>query len=121
MNADFKRCIILLMQHPIMRKPLDTLPRNELADAYDLIGFLENMADDDDYTLFDNIQMARLAYTRGELASVLGWYKNDNLDHYQRAARFLVEGGFDLSITKWTQLVSLCYTESKPTQLNTDK
>ena len=62
---------------------------------------------DENYTLLDYIQMARLEYALGELE-----YKTTNdtekvIRHFRTALQHLEKGGFDLSISKWTELVSL--------------
>ena len=89
MYDDLKENIILLMQHPIARRPIS------------------NLSDEEHYTLLDYIQMARLEYALGELE-----YKTTNdtekvIRHFRTALQHLEKGGFDLSISKWTELVSL--------------
>ena len=89
MYDDLKENIILVMQHPIARRPIS------------------NLSDDENYTLLDYIQMARLEYALGELE-----YKTTNdtekvIRHFRTALQHLEKGGFDLSISKWTELVSL--------------
>ena len=101
MYDDLKENIILVMQHPIARRPISNLSDEEREKAFDLLNYLEN------YTLLDYIQMARLEYALGELE-----YKTTNdtekvIRHFRTALQHLEKGGFDLSISKWTELVSL--------------
>lgn len=107
MYDDLKENIILLMQHPITRRPISDLSDEEQEKAYRLLNFLTNLVVDENYTLLDYIQAARLEYTLGELA-----YKTTNdtekvIRHFRSALQNLEKGGFDLSIQKWTELVSL--------------
>ena len=93
MYDDLKENIILLMQHPIARRPISN--------------YLSTLSVDENYTLLDYIQMARLEYALGELE-----YKTTNdtekvIRHFRTALQHLEKGGFDLSISKWTELVSL--------------
>ena len=107
MYEDFKEAVILLMQHPIMRKsPLDLL-EEERRQAYELIERLYDLSIDDKYTKVDNIQMARLAYYLGELAYLMHENKESVTHHFRASLHFLEMGGIDLSLNKWTELVSL--------------
>ena len=108
MDIDFKDSIILLMQHPIMRKPLESLSTSECDEAYELLRILIDKSVEEEYTLLDNIQMARLRFNQGELALASDIDDREAIiRHYKSAFHCLIEGGFDLSLQKWVQLVSL--------------
>ena len=62
-----KENIILLMQHPIARRPISNLSDEEREKAFDLLNYLSTLSVDENYTLLDYIQMARLEYALGEL------------------------------------------------------
>lgn len=107
MYDDLKENIILLMQHPIARRPISNLSDEEREKAFDLLNYLSTLSVDENYTLLDYIQMARLEYALGELE-----YKTTNdtekvIRHFRTALQHLEKGEFDLSISKWTELVSL--------------
>ena len=107
MYDDLKENIILLMQHPIARRPISNLSDEEREKASDLLNYLSTLSVDENYTLLDYIQMARLEYALGELE-----YRTTNdaekvIRHFRTALQYLEKGGFDLSIIKWTELVSL--------------
>ena len=107
MYDDLKENIILVMQHPIARRPISNLSDEEREKAFDLLNYLSTLSVDENYTLLDYIQMARLEYALGELE-----YKTTNdtekvIRHFRTALQQLEKGGFDLSISKWTELVSL--------------
>ena len=107
MYDDLKENIILLMQHPIARRPISNLSDEEREKASDLLNYLSTLSVDENYTLLDYIQMARLEYALGELE-----YKTTNdtekvIRHFRTALQHLEKGGFDLSISKGTELVSL--------------
>ena len=98
MYDDLKENIILLMQHPIARRPISNLSDEEREKAFDLLNYLSTLSVD---------EMARLEYALGELE-----YKTTNdtekvIRHFRTALQHLEKGGFDLSISKWTELVSL--------------
>ena len=108
MYVDFKETIILLMQHPIIRKPITSLTGDELESAYDLLSKLSDLSIDEEFTQLNDIQMARLEYNLGELSYRLGEPKLENIIHHYRAAlNHLTKGGFNLSMDKWAELVSL--------------
>ena len=105
MYDDLKENIILVMQHPIARRPISNLSDEEREKAFDLLNYLSTLSVDENYTLLDYIQMARLEYALGELE-----YKTTNdtekvIRHFRTALQHLEKGGFDLSISKWTELV----------------
>ena len=107
MYDDLKENIILVMQHPIARRPISNLSDEEREKAFDLLNYLSTLSVDENYTLLDYIQMARLEYALGELE-----YKTTNdtekvIRHFRTALQHLEKGGFDLSISKWAELVSL--------------
>ena len=62
---------------------------------------------EEDYTLLDYIQMARLKYYLGELSCKIYSVKEDAALHYGSALHLLEKGGLDLSLKKWIELVSL--------------
>ena len=107
MYDDLKENIILLMQHPIARRPISNLSDEEREKAFDLLNYLSTLSVDENYTLLDYIQMARLEYALGDLE-----YKTTNdtekvIRPFRTALQHREKGGFDLSISKWTELVSL--------------
>ena len=55
------------MQHPIARRPISNLSDEEREKAFDLLNYLSTLSVDENYTLLDYIQMARLEYALGEL------------------------------------------------------
>ena len=67
MYDDLKENIILLIQHPIARRPISTLSDEEREKAFYLLHYLSTLSVDENYTLLDYIQMARLEYALGEL------------------------------------------------------
>lgn len=107
MYEDFKECVIRLMQHPIMSKPVSFLSDSECLQAYDLIKQLIDLSVNEEYTQLDYIQMARLKYHLGELAYQLNTDNDTTLLHYKSLPHLLEKGGFDLSLRKWAELVSL--------------
>lgn len=107
MYDDLKENIILLMQHPIARRPISNLSDEEREKASYLLKYLSTLSVDENYTLLDYLQMARLEYALGELE-----YRTTNdaekvIRHFRTALQHLEKGGFDLNINKWTELVSL--------------
>lgn len=103
MYDDLKENIILVMQHPIARRPISNLSDEEREKAFDLLNYLSTLSVDENYTLLDYIQMARLEYALGELE-----YKTNDTEkvirHFRTALQHLEKGGFDLSISKWTEV-----------------
>ena len=67
MYDDLKENIILLMQHPIARRPISNLSDEEREKASYLLKYLSTLSVDENYTLLDYLQMARLEYALGEL------------------------------------------------------
>ena len=107
MYDDLKENIILLMQHPIAHRPISDLSDEEREKAFCLLNYLSTLSIDENYTLLEYIQMARLEYALGELE-----YRTTNdtekvIRHFRTALQYLERGGIDLSINKWTELVSL--------------
>lgn len=107
MERDFKECIIRLMQHPIMCKPISELTTSEQEHAYDLLVCLFDYSIEESYTLLDVIQTARLCYTLGELSNALCRDPQVILKYFRSALCNLKKGGVDLSLNKWVELVSL--------------
>lgn len=107
MEGDFKECIIRLMQHPIMCKPISELTTGEQEYAYDLLSSFFDYSIEEPYTLLDSIQTSRLLYALGELSNSLGGDPLVVLEHYRSALCNLNKGGLDLSLNKWVELVSL--------------
>ena len=70
MYDDLKENIILLMQHPIARRPISNLSDEEREKAFDLLNYLSTLSVDENYTLLDYIQMARLEYALGHTNSI---------------------------------------------------
>lgn len=107
MYDDLKEAIILLIQHPIMHRPISDLSSEEREKAYDLLNYITVLAVDENYTLLDYIQTARLEYLLGELTYEITGNAAKALRLFRSALHNLEKGGFDLSINKWTNLVSL--------------
>ena len=87
-----------------MNWSISDLTFRECEYTYALIKEVVDMSVEEDYTLLDYIQMARLEYCLGELSCRNG---EDAALHYRGALRLLEKGGFDLSLKKWVGLVSL--------------
>ena len=90
MQSDFKKDIIQLMQSTkLLHSPLSELSEEEKGIAYELLNRLADGAVDENYTMLDYMQMARLYYNLGELSNNL-FGENDNpvsythLDVYKR-------------------------------------
>ena len=107
MCGDFNRIIIQLSQHPVVNKSFSDLTCTECEQAYVLINELISLSVEEDYTLLDYIQMARLKYYLGELSCKIYSVKEDAALHYGSALHLLEKGGLDLSLKKWIDLVSL--------------
>lgn len=106
MPSDLKEDIIQLMQRTrLVNTPFTELSGGEKEAIYELLRHLTDEAIDENYTLLDYMQMARLHYNLGVLYSDL-FGEVDN-SYYKRAVQDLVKGGFDLSINKWFELISL--------------
>lgn len=110
--SDLKEVVILLAQHPISREPLKQMETTELRKAYDLLRDLTNLIDDDEYSQYDYIQMARVYFNLAELNISLSGEYEHSISFYQTAFHFLTKGGFDLSVSKWVELFSM--RESQP-------
>lgn len=107
MSNDFKENVIQLMQHPAMYKPLEELSNEELQKAYDLSCDLDDLLGDEEYTLLDYIQMARIRFFLGLLAYNLSEGEEKVYSCFKSGFLFLEKGGIDLSINKWAELISL--------------
>lgn len=106
MHSDFKNDIIQLMQcTKLATTPFTELSEEDKVIAYDLLNRLADGAVDENYTMLDYMQMARLHYNLGELSNNL-FGEKDN-PHYKKAIHYLAKGGIDLSINKWLELVNL--------------
>lgn len=53
MYDDLKENIILVMQHPIARRPISNLSDEEREKAFDLLNYLSTLSVDENYTLLD--------------------------------------------------------------------
>lgn len=84
---------------------LSELSEEEKGIAYELLNRLADGAVDENYTMLDYMQMARLYYNLGELSNNL-FGEQDN-PHYKKAIYYLEKGGIDLSMNKWLELISL--------------
>ena len=63
MQSDFKKDIIRLMQSTkLLQSPLSELSEEEKGIAYNLLNRLVDGAVDENYTMLDYMQMARLYY-----------------------------------------------------------
>ena len=100
MQSDFKKDIIQLIH-----SPLSELSEEEKGIAYELLNRLADGAVDENYTMLDYMQMARLYYNLGKLSNNL-FGEQDN-PHYKKAIYYLEKGGIDLSMNKWLELISL--------------
>ena len=106
MQSDFKKDIIRLMQSTkLLQSPLSELSEEKKGIAYNLLNRLVDGAVDENYTMLDYMQMARLYYNLGELSNNL-FGEQDN-PHYKKAIQYLAKGGIDLSMNKWLELISL--------------
>lgn len=104
MDEEFNECMITLMQHPIMEKPISQLSNKECKVAYLLLGSLRNASMKEDI-LFDAFQIARLEAHLAELAVAMKYKLEEIIEHYEAVACLLQEGGFDLSLQRWLELV----------------
>ena len=82
MYGYFNRIIVQLSQHPVMNKPLSDLTYTQCEQAYALIKELIELSVEDDYTLVDYLQMARLEYCLGELSCRINSDREDAALHY---------------------------------------
>lgn len=103
--SDFKEKVILLMQHPIMCKPIEELRDDEQREAFDLINSILSYTELDSFTRSDYIQRARLEFIHAELTYVMEEL-DLSMSYYRRALYDLQKGGFDLGIRKWAELLS---------------
>lgn len=111
MRTDFMKTVVLLEEHPIMQKSISELDVDEQESAYFLLDQLAQYVVEGKFTQIDYFQMARIFYNLGELANILSYNSKVICSHYQNASRYLVSGGFDLSICKWMDLLSLRITD----------
>ena len=96
MQSDFKKDIIQLMQSTkLLHSRLYELSEEEKGIAYELLNRLADGAVDENYTMLDYMQMARLYYNLGELSNNL-FGEQDN-PHNKKAIYYLEKGGIDLS------------------------
>ena len=96
MQSDFKKDIIQLMQSTkLLHSRLSELSEEEKGIAYELLNRLADGAVDENYTMLDYMQMARLYYNLGESSNNL-FGEQDN-PHYKKAIYYLEKGGIDLS------------------------
>lgn len=107
MSKDFKEAIIQLMQDPAMHKPVDELSYDELQRGYDLACTVDDFLLDEEYTLLDYVQMARMQLFLGKMGYNLFEKEDVVVSHFQKAFDYLEKGGIDLNIHKWAELVSL--------------
>ena len=89
----------------LLQSPLSELSEEEKGIAYNLLNRLVDGAVDENYTMLDYMQMARLYYNLGEPSTNL-FGEQDN-PHYKKAIQYLAKGGIDLSMNKWLELISL--------------
>ena len=89
----------------LLQSPLSELSEEKKGIAYNLLNRLVDGAVDENYTMLDYMQMARLYYNLGELSNNL-FGEQDN-PHYKKAIQYLAKGGIDLSMNKWLELISL--------------
>lgn len=94
------------MQSPaILEKPLKALSMSEAEYAKLILQQLISYSNDEAYTMVDKIQKARLLYALAEL------YNCDEPEKaakcYSSALNCLQQGGLDLSLKKWLELVSV--------------
>lgn len=111
MSKDFKEAVILLMQHPAMHIPIEELSYEELLRGYDLARTVNDFLLDEEYTLLDYIQMARMEIFLGKLGYNLCEKDEAVVSHFEKAFDYLEKGGIDLNINKWAELISLRTTE----------
>lgn len=107
MCEDFNEKVILIMQHPIMNGPLNELGDTDMAQAYELLMELAGLSVDDQFTRLDYIQSSRIHFAMGELAYLMDGETDEVCRHFYTAYTNLQKGGFDLSIRKWAELVSV--------------
>ena len=87
----------------LLQSPLSELSEEEKGIAYNLLNRLVDGAVDENYTMLDYMQMARLYYNLGELSNNL-FGEQDN-PHYKKAIQYLAKGGIDLSMNKWLEQI----------------
>ena len=85
----------------LLQSPLSELSEEEKGIAYNLLNRLVDGAVDENYTMLDYMQMARLYYNLGELSNNLFGEQD------KKAIQYLAKGGIDLSMNKWLELISL--------------
>lgn len=111
MNHTFEKDVVLLMQHPIVTTPINQLEPNQAGSALDLIERLIEWDGNEDCAKSDYMQMARLYFCLAQLVSALGdgEEQEKELWAYQKAFKYLSEGGIDLSVNRWLRLVNIKY------------
>lgn len=110
MSAQFKENIILLMQYTdLMRIPLSKLPESKKEIVHDLLAYIADVSADNDETMFDFMQLARLYYNIAELNGTC--IDESNRRYYKRAIECIIKSGIDLSMEKWLELSYLRVTE----------
>lgn len=113
MDSDFKTAIIKLMQESsLLEKPFSELAHDEIDHVYHLLLELAEYSSDEDITIVDMMQRARLNFNLAELSDADGNWDRA-LIYYKIAFDSLVQGGIDLSMKKWTELVSLRMNANK--------
>ncbi len=111
MPKDFKEAVIQLMQNPAMHKPLDELSFDELRHGYELARAVNDFLLDEEYTLLDYVQMARMQFFLGRVGYNLCEDNDLVVGYFKTALDYLEKGGIDLSIPKWAELISLRISE----------
>ena len=89
----------------LLHSRLSELSEEEKGIAYELLNRLADGAVDENYTMLDYMQMARLYYNLGELSN--NFFGEQDNPHYKKAIYYLEKGGIDLSMNKWLELISL--------------
>ena len=109
--SDFKEAVILLVQHPVMLKPFCSLSDGEKESAYDLLSSLADLSVCENYTLVDYLQLSRLNFMLGRLAQEICLEPEKVIGYYNDGYECLQKSGIDLSLNKWSELVSLRMAE----------
>lgn len=110
MSAKFKENIILLMQYTdLMRIPLSDLSESKKEIVHDLLTYIADVSANNDDTMFDYMQLARLYYNIAELRG--NNLDKSNLHYYKQAIECIIESGIDLSMERWLELSYVRITE----------
>lgn len=88
-----------------MEKPISQLSKEECKKAYLLLRAIRDASVEEDIS-FDTFQIARLEANLAELAIAMKCKLEEVIQHYQAVPHLLQEGGFDLSMQKWLELVA---------------